>query len=694
MSVVSLPNRSLKLNSEQELAAKYGVGDQESNRALLIVAGAGTGKTTTLAHRVANLLVAGTDPRQILLLTFSRQAARTLVDRAKRVARQRWANERGSMPDLHFPWAGTFHSVANTILRRYATTLGLDPQFTVLGRGDAADLIDVLRSEHHLDRRGQRFPTKNTCLAIYSRRVNAQRPLEDCLRTDYPWCLPYLDELSKLFRAYVQRKRDLQALDYDDLLLYWFFLTREPEIAVEIGNVFTNVLVDEYQDTNLLQAEIIKAIKPDGTGVTVVGDEAQSIYGFRAADVHNILRFPDQYPAGAHVISLERNYRSTAVILDCANAIINQAKLPIRKHLYSSRKEGAIPRYVQAEDQTAEADYVVQEVLCAREAGALLRDQAVLFRNANHSDQLELELTRRGIPYRKYGGLKFLEAAHVKDILAVLKWGDNPKNEIAAQRVLKLLPGVGPKTAERYFAALAQQDFDFAALHHCRCTAAQSSFDDLVGTLTAISSTRSDDPAWSMALTKARAWYEPLMADRFEDAEQRLADLEQLQVAAERYPDRLKFVTELTLDPPQATGDLAGQAAVDEDYLVLSTVHSAKGQEWRNVFLLNVTDGNFPNEFSTGSEEGIEEERRLLYVAATRARDNLHFCVPFRFRVTAQHRHGDKHVYGAKSRFFNEAVMQTVKRCSHANPVAAPGAVGPRSDHKLDISGRLDDMWR
>ncbi len=694
MSVVALHKVSSPLNAEQSLAANYCVGEPDA-KPLLILAGAGTGKTMTLAHRVANLVIAGTDPREILLLTFSRQAAQTMVRRAKRVTRARWQAEHGNARDLDFPWAGTFHSVANTILRRYAPALGLDPGFSVLDRGDAADLIDWLRRDLGLAASVNRFPTKQTCLQIYSRRINAQLPLAECLQRDFPWCSPYAEPLNQLFRAYTKRKQELEVLDYDDLLLYWYFLMRDSNLAEEIGDVFSHILVDEYQDTNFLQAEIVKALKPTGRGVTVVGDDAQSIYAFRAADVRNILRFPDQYPTGAHVVSLERNYRSTDAILQCANNIINEAELPIRKHLYADRRQGDKPVYLQAEDQTAEADYVAGEVLAAREQGARLRDQAVLFRNASHSDQLELELMRRKIPYRKYGGLKFLETTHVKDLLALLKWGDNPRNEISALRVLKLLPGVGPKIAGRLFSALAEAGFQFECLAAQKVsTAAKPAFDGLVQLLCDVASRQSDDPAWSESIAAACHWYSPLAYERFDDAEVRLADFEQLQMAAEHYPSRLKFVTELTLDPPQASGDLAGNAVIDEDYLILSTVHSAKGQEWDHVYILNVTDGNFPSEFSTGSTEGIEEERRLLYVAATRARDKLHFCVPFRFRVTEQHRHGDKYVYGAKSRFFSPSVMESLNSSSHANPLREPGSVELRSDHRVDVASKLDDLWR
>jgi DNA helicase-2/ATP-dependent DNA helicase PcrA len=317
-------------------------------------------------------------------------------------------------------------------LRRFAFALGLDPGFSVLDRGDAADLLDVSRHELGLSRQSRRFPKKDTCLAIYSRCVNARADLGETIEEFFPWCADWEQELRELFRHYVIRKQQTQALDYDDLLLYWLHLVAEPDYASEIGSWFDHVLVDEYQDTNLLQADILKAIKPDGNGMTVVGDDAQSIYSFRAAEVENILGFPAKFQPPGRVVTLTRNYRSTQSILDSANCLIAGAERQYRKSLKADRGAGAKPRYVTVEDGDAEAEFIVEAVLGKREEGLRLRDQAVLFRGAHHSDRLEIELIRRNIPYVKYGGLKFLEAAHVKDVLSVLKWAENPKNEVAA----------------------------------------------------------------------------------------------------------------------------------------------------------------------------------------------------------------------------------------------------------------------
>jgi len=449
------------LNPAQRLAATFGEPDTAAGfRAgpLLVIAGAGTGKTMTLAHRVAHLLVSGTSPDRVLLLTFTRRAAEEMTRRVAAIVRAS-TEATSALPASGLPWSGTFHSIANRLLRRYAHNLGLDPAFSVLDRGDAADIMDVVRHERQLTRTARRFPKKDTCVAIYSRCVNTKKSLKATLDETYPWCADWEEELGDLFRHYVLRKQQSQALDYDDLLLYWAHLVADPEFASEIGSRFDHVLVDEYQDTNLVQADILHALKPDGTGLTVVGDDAQSIYSFRAAEVENILGFADRYVPSAAVVTLEQNYRSTQPILDTANCLIAESERQYRKNLFSDRAAGDKPHYVTVEDGDAEAEFVVGAILDNRELGMALKEQAVLFRGSHHSDRLELELVRRNIPYVKYGGLKFLEAAHVKDLLSVLKWAENPKNEVAAFRVLKLLPGMGPANASRCFEHVAAGDY-------------------------------------------------------------------------------------------------------------------------------------------------------------------------------------------------------------------------------------------
>ena len=611
-----------KLNRAQREAACHGAG------ALLILAGAGTGKTNTLAHRVAHLIHEGANPQRILLLTFSRRAAIEMTRRAQRIVGE-------VATKVRLPWSGTFHSIANRLIRRHCTRLGLQPNFSVLDRGDAADLMDVVRHELGYSKSERRFPRKDTCLAIYSHRVNTQGALRDTLEHHFPWCAEWEDQLTRLYRTYVERKLTNQALDYDDLLLYWHAMLGDERLARDISADFDHILVDEYQDTNVLQAEILQRLRPDGKGLTVVGDDAQAIYSFRAATVDNIRGFASQYRAAT--IDLDDNYRSTQPILDAANALIG-------KRLRSVKGAGSKPRYVTVADDAAQANYVVTHVLQNREKSIPLKRQAVLFRSSHHSDVLELELVRRNIPYVKYGGLKFLEAAHVKDLLAVLRWADNPNNRIAAFRALQLIPGVGPATAQAVF--MRFEVGGWPAL-----IAADQSLGELLASIA------QPEAPWAGQVARVREWYEPHLERLYEQAQVRAADLLQLERLAPNFQSREKFLTELALDPPAATGDLSGDPHLDEDFLILSTVHSAKGQEWDAVYVLNVNDGSFPSEFSTGSAELIEEEKRLLYVAMTRAKTDLDLIAPLKYYVTQQSRMGDRHVYGAKSRFLTKPVM-------------------------------------
>ncbi|MEX2125031.1 MAG: ATP-dependent helicase [Woeseia sp.] len=685
------------LNAAQRQAAAYGRLSDGSFRSgpLLVIAGAGTGKTMTLAHRVAHLIVQGVSPERILLLTFTRRAAVEMTRRVEAIVRKALRNAK---PPPHgeriLPWSGTFHSVANRLLRRYARNLGLDPGFSVLDRGDAADLMDVARHELGLSARSRRFPKKDTCLAIYSRCVNSGRPLPDSLQETFPWCAEWEQELRALFRRYVEHKQLNQALDYDDLLLYWSHLVSGAELAAEIGSWFDHLLVDEYQDTNLLQADILHALKPTGAGLTVVGDDAQSIYSFRAAEVENILGFAERFTPPAGIVSLEQNYRSTQPILDSANCLIAESARQYRKNLVSQRKSGGPPQYVTVEDVDAEAEFVVEAILANRESGIPLRHQAVLFRSAHHSDRLELELVSRNIPYVKYGGLKFLEAAHIKDVLSVLKWAENPRNRVAAFRVLKLLPGMGPSLAARCFEQHALADHRFAALRaYPAPSAARADWPAFCDLMQSLSSVDPDDNAWQAQLGQARRWYQPHLERLYDGLETREADLEQLELVSGRYPTRERFLTELTLDPPAAAGDHAGDPLLDEDYLMLSTVHSAKGQEWDSVFVLNVSDGNFPSEFATGKPDMVEEERRLLYVAMTRAKQSLQLVAPLRYYVTQQRRDGDKHVYGARSRFMTDRLLETMEAKFHGRREATSRHVSPQSTQTVDVAGRLRKMW-
>jgi DNA helicase-2/ATP-dependent DNA helicase PcrA len=667
------------LNPEQRDAVVHGGGP------LLVIAGAGSGKTNTLAHRVAHLILSGADPRRILLLTFTRRAAAEMTLRAQRIIGRTEAKAQT------VGWSGTFHAVANRILRLHAVEIGLDPSFTVLDRSDSADLIDFLREERGLAKNDRRFPRKATCLAIYSRVVNAQEPLQRALETSYPWCQEWHDQLRALFGAYVESKQKHHVLDYDDLLLYWHHLMSERALAERVRRRFDHVLVDEFQDTNTLQAQILYALAPDGTGLTVVGDDAQAIYSFRAANVRNILDFPSQFTPPARVVTLDRNYRSTQPILDAANAVIGLAKERFTKDLRSTRHSDDKPRLVAAVDEEAQVDYVVTRVLEAREAGVPLKRQAVLFRAAHHSDALEVELSRRNIPFVKYGGLKFLEAAHVKDTMSVLRFGENLRDEVAAFRVMQLLPGVGPKAARRLSSELGAQQWEVEALASLSPPSAARR--DWLPLCELIEGLRRADSAWAGQLGLVRRWYQPHLERLYDHARERMQDLDHLEQIAAHYPSRERFLTELTLDPPSATGADAGEPLLDEDYLILSTIHSAKGQEWDNVFVLNATDGAIPSDMATSTPAELEEERRLLYVAMTRARDALHVIHPQRYFVHQQRRYGDTHLYAPRSRFLPDELLPRFTRVAHGTTVASDGDPVGEPSPRVDVAARLKSMW-
>src|SRR6516162_4958595 len=464
------PSYLRDLNAGQRAAAEYGIstfGCAQLSRPLLVIAGAGTGKTSTLAHRVAHLIVTGTPAERILLLTFTRRAAAEMTKRAQRILAAAWGTTgpRTFRPAGAISWSGTFHAIGNRLLRQYADSIGLDPSFTVLDRADSADCLNLVRNDLGLAKKEARFPRKETCLAIYSHTLNASCPLSAALENAFPWCEEWEGELKVLFRGYVDAKQRDNVLDYDDLLLYWADMMEEPSLARLVGDQFDHVLVDEYQDTNALQARIVMSMKPDGRGLAVVGDDAQSIYSFRAATVRNILDFPKQFAPPAHVVTLEQNYRSTEPILEACNAVIAQATEGFHKQLFSDKPSEERPQLVAAADEAAQVEYVVERVLEYREAGIDLKQQAVLFRAGHHSDQLEVELTRRGIPFVKYGGLKFLDAAHVKDMLSVLRWVENPRDLVAGFRVLQLLPRVGSATARNALAHLSATNWNFALLN-------------------------------------------------------------------------------------------------------------------------------------------------------------------------------------------------------------------------------------
>ncbi|MDE3175101.1 MAG: ATP-dependent helicase [Pseudomonadota bacterium] len=677
------PNRSslADLNDAQRAAVEHG-----ADAPLLVIAGAGSGKTNTLAHRVAHLVLSGADPKRIMLATFSRRAAAELNHRVERLLRRDLGPEAAAAATPGY--AGTFHAIGARLLREYAERIGLDANFTIHDREDSADLMNLTRHAAGLSETGERFPTKATCVAIYSRVVNARATLAETLGRRFPWAAAHEAALAKLFSAYVEAKQAQSVLDYDDLLLYLAQALDEPALAAEIAGRFDHLLVDEYQDTNSLQAEIALKLRPRGQGLTVVGDDAQSIYSFRAATVRNILDFPSRFDPPARVVALERNYRSTAPILAASNAVIALSPERLPKTLWTEKQGGSLPRLVHVGEEIDQARYVAARVLENREAGATLKSQAVLFRTGSHSAALELELTRRNIPFVKFGGLKFLDAAHVKDALALLRFVENPRDRVAGFRVMQLLPGVGPSHAERMVGAAAQADA-FATLAAYPAPAkARAAFAEFV----ALAQRVARGLPWPADLAEILAWRRATLAESYDDVAPRVADLDALERIAESYPSRERFLSELTLDPPDATSDEAGPPSRDEDYLILSTIHSAKGMEWKSVFVLYCVDGCIPSDLATGSTQEIEEERRLLYVAMTRAKEELDLIVPRRFHVHGQPRNGDRHVLAARTRFLPAALLKLF--AGVVWPPAATAPVAPaREGPRIDLKARMRAMW-
>ncbi|MHC4180067.1 MAG: ATP-dependent helicase [Planctomycetota bacterium] len=654
-----------RLNPQQREAAMHGQGP------LLIVAGAGTGKTAALVHRVAWLIAEGVDPGRILLLTFTRRAAAEMLRRADSILRQlaraqRAADQTPSRSRSEMPpakskplrsarvWGGTFHAIATRLLRRHGKAIGLTAGFSIHDRTDSEDLLNVVRTELGLAKTDKRFPKKGTCMAIYSRCVNARDKLEPVLKNRFPWCQDWGDELKRLFDGYVDRKESASVLDYDDLLLYWHALLADPKAGDVVRKQFDCVLVDEYQDTNRLQSEILYRLSPDGKGLTVVGDDAQSIYSFRAATVRNIFDFPKHY-RGTTTVTLEQNYRSTEPILAGANQVIGLAPERYTKNLWSQRTDGERPQLVSCEDEDDQAEYVIRRVLEHREAGIDLRRQAVLFRASHHSMTLEAELTRRKIPFYKYGGLKFVETAHVKDLMAFLRLAENPRDVVAGTRLLPLLPGIGPGKARQLMQGLLEAGGDFAVWTKWKPPAgAATLWPKLLNLLRGLVKPSDDLPA---QVHRVRKFYSPLLETKYDRPQPRLRDLEQLEQVASRYRSRRTMLVEIALDPPSSTQDLAGPPYLDDDYLVLSTIHSAKGLEWDSVYVIHAADGNIPSDMATGSPEEIEEERRLFYVALTRAKNWLYVCCPLRY-YRSWSRVSDAHSYAQRTRFLPDPVVE------------------------------------
>lgn len=690
-----IPTFLSSLNPRQLAAAMHGTAP------LLIIAGAGTGKTTTLAHRVAWQVASGTDPASILLLTFTRRAAAEMLRRVEQILSTLGAADVRDAAlcqksAIRRMCGGTFHSAASALLRRHGHLIGLHPDFTIMDRGDSEDLLNLARTELKLPKSENRFPLKGTCLDIYSRCINTQQALPQVLEQWFPWCIEHQARLGELFNIYTETKERQRVLDFDDLLLFWNALAADEAGSRISRQQFSRILVDEYQDTNVLQAQILKNLCPDGVGLTAVGDDAQSIYSFRAATVRNILDFPQDYP-GTELIALEQNYRSTQRILDVTNRVIAEASERHHKELWSSRGPGAVPRFVTCSDEDAQCEHVIEEILNRREQGVQLKQQAVLFRASHHSMALEAALGRRNIPFVKYGGLRFLETAHVKDLISFLRLAENPLDAIAGFRILVLLPGIGQSKAARLLDQLREAEGRFDAWDSWGPPSAlQDLWPQLVQLMRRLESRgRKAEGGVSADIHAVRQYYEPLLQSAYENAPARINDLKQLETIAVRYESRQQFLTEMTLDPPASTQELPADPLLDEDFLILSTIHSAKGLEWDSVHVIHAADGNIPADMATGSAEEIEEERRLFYVAMTRAKNHLTVLRPERYYFHNRHR-SDQHSLSKVTRFLTPSILAMMEQVSHGltSGSGSTGAAGGLvKGDTAEIRRRIAKLW-
>ncbi len=639
-----------ELNPQQAAAATHADGP------LLIIAGAGTGKTRTLVYRVAHLIERGVAAERILLLTFTRRAAQEMLSRAERLVGSNSKRVHG----------GTFHATAHRLLRRYGPAAGLPKDFTIMDQSDSADLMQLSRAQLGYAARIKRFPKKETLQYVYSRHINTGIPVEDIVRDEYAQFVDYLEDFAKIYGDYIRRKQERNLVDYDDLLLFWaLMLEASPDLRQRIGGMYDHILVDEYQDTNVLQARILRGMCGAHANITVVGDDAQSIYSFRGANFRNILDFPKQF-AGATTVTLEQNYRSTQPILSVTNTLISRAAERFTKNLWTERTGGETPWLVAARDEQQQTRFVVDRILELHEEGTPLREIAVLFRAGYMSADLEIELTNRKIPFEKWGGLKFLEAAHVKDVLAFLRILENPRDEVSWYRLLLLLPGIGDATARAAIDSMIAAAWESNAFGRYdpppRARAAHTALVALLNELR--SGPLLDEAQVAADIARVRQLYDNILRERYDRVEPRLADLDQLQTIAAGYPDRATFLSALALEPPQATQDLPGGSHEENDCLILSTAHSAKGKEWDAVFVIWAVDGWFPSARCLNTEEETEEERRLMYVALTRARNYLSVTYPLNAYSS---RRGADYSLDQLCRFIDRGVRDNMQRVALAS---------------------------
>lgn len=603
------------INYQHELNPSQYEAVSAVNGAYLIIAGAGTGKTRTLVFRVARLIELSYDPASILLLTFTRKAANEMMKRASVLLDDRCSKIRG----------GTFHSFANVTLRKYAKAVGLNSNFTILDQGDSGDIINLIRSQSGLISKERRFPKKETLNKIYSFSANTERPVELIIEEEYPHFLLELDEILKVRKIFSDYKKRNNLLDYDDLLIYLRdFLQSENAASKNLLSTINFVMVDEYQDTNKLQSDIVKGLAQHNGNVMVVGDDAQSIYSFRGANFKNIMEFPKLFP-NAEIIKIEENYRSVQTILDFANHVYDGAIEKYTKVLYTKRQGGELPFIVAAANENMQSKFIVEKILELLEEGVNLKDIAVLFRSSFFSFDLEIELAKAGLPFQKFGGIKFIEAAHVKDVLAFLRIASNPKDIVSWYRVLLLHEGVGPKTAQKILDELATARITIEEHPGSKKQFAYEKIKDLFVFLYKLRTTKAPP---SELIAMVFDYYHPIFKIKYDDFNKRGKDLETLQNISENYRSLDSFLADMAIEPIIDSVTDISETDKEDEFLTLSTIHSAKGLEWHSVFVIHAVEGYFPSVRAAESLESLEEERRLMYVASTRAKQNLFVTYP------------------------------------------------------------------
>jgi DNA helicase-2/ATP-dependent DNA helicase PcrA len=614
---------------------------------LLVIAGAGSGKTRTLTYRVAYLLENGIDPRNILLLTFTNKAAREMLGRVANL-----------LPvDASGLWGGTFHSVGNRILRRHGTALGYSSGFTIMDREDQKDLIDAVVASAGIDPKQIRFPKGDVLAEIFSFVVNTEKPLEELLAEKFPYFLPLLEKIQDVQQRYEKKKKATNSMDFDDLLQKTLSMFQQHERIAEIyRRQFQFILVDEYQDTNKIQADLVDLLTREHRNVMVVGDDAQSIYSWRGANFQNILEFPKRYP-DAQVFKIEMNYRSVPEILEVANAAIAANVQQFRKRLSATRESKALkPALVALNDSGEQAQFVSQRILELRDENVDLNDIAVLYRAHYHAVELQLELSRRGIPYQITSGIRFFEQAHIKDVTAFIRVVANPRDEVAFKRMVKLLPGIGNRTAENLWCSwensLAERgeisSWDERLLPMPVSTKSKKTWEQLAHTLEEIAPAGQPNTPSEMITSVVEAIYDDYAKVNFTNYELRREDLNQLAIFARQFKDVHEFLSQLALIS-NVDAEAAPNQIGDKEAVNLSSVHQAKGLEFHTVFVIWLTDGMFPSNRSLDTRDALEEERRLFYVAITRARDELYLTYP-QMRLSGGY--GD--VFQRPSRFLQE----------------------------------------